>query len=357
MATYWYQEAMLVAMFFFSQEGSSVRTAGDLCFSFADQIEEYDRSPALKAYWANLAPSRKNLASRDIEEQWEKLVHKPLSLLSRKDVSLLVIDAIDECTIATRVFLLQCLLASVSSGALPNIRILLTTRNEPDIQQVLQHETLGATIIHKSLHAPTDPAGNDEDIAFYLDHRLSQMRAFDFTPVERTQRCNGLFIFAFLACELLKESYTKPQPFRDILNEFTPLDALYHRVLTRADGNPKYTRDVLRMILGVIVVAQVPLSIAAISSLLPETTDPVDVGGIVSNLGSIISSGGFDEPVYILHATFMEFPLRQRWVTSNSNTARKDDRRPVGSAWESWPMRTRGQGIILGGFLANFWSP
>lgn len=38
----------------------------------------------------------------------------------------------------------------------------------------------------------------------------------------------------------------------------------------------------------------------------------------------MIASGGIDDPVHILHTTFMEFLFRQSWVISRSNTARNE---------------------------------
>lgn len=321
LAKEWYSEGLLVAMFFFSQESTSVGTASDFCFSVADQIEEFDRSPELKAYWESIFASRKNLASRDFDEQWSKLVLRPLSMFSQRGNLLLVIDAPDECTAPTRTPLLECLLKACSSESLQHIRVLLTTRNEPDLLRLLRHKDFSNIILHKSLR---NSANSNADVAFYVNQRLDQSEIFTSSPEQRVlliDRCDGLFIFAFLACNLLEDACSDDRPLADILHEFTSLDALYHRTLSRADRSPKFTREPLRMILGVIVIAQEPLSISAIKDLLAPSVGSVDVAALVGRLGTILGSGGIDDPLYILHATFTEFLLRQNWITTGGRKA------------------------------------
>jgi NACHT domain len=321
LAKEWYNDGILVAMFFFSQESTSVGTASDFCFSIADQIEEFDRSPDLKAYWESIFAGRKNLASRDFDEQWSKLVLRPLSMLSQRGNLLLVVDAPDECTASTRIPLLECLLKACSSESLLHIRVLLTTRNEPDLLKLLRHNAFSNIILHKSLRNSTN---SNADVAFYVNQRLDQNEIFTSSPEQRlllVDRCDGLFIFAFLACNLLEDACSDDRPLEDILHEFTSLDALYHRTLSRADRSPKFTREPLRMILGIIIVAQEPLSISAIKDLLVPSVGSMDVAALVGRLGTILASGGIEEPLYILHATFTEFLLRQNWVTTSGRKA------------------------------------
>jgi hypothetical protein len=66
----WLREGILAARFYFSQEGSAVRTANDFCCSIADQIEAFDDNADLKAYWDSISKSRKVLSSEDVEVQW-----------------------------------------------------------------------------------------------------------------------------------------------------------------------------------------------------------------------------------------------------------------------------------------------
>ena len=301
--------------FFFSQAGSSMQTASDFCFFIRGQIQAYG-GPELDEYWRKLTPMLDILRSQRIEQQWAKLVYEPLCLLPKSDLRVLVVDALDECTLDTRRPLLECILKAASSGSLPHIRIFITTRNEPDILNLLRDGAYSKSIIHKPLRTL---ASDKADVALYVNDRLDRANIFTSSPDQRRRlidRCDGLFIFAFLACKLLEDTGGEEKPLEDLLREFTSLDVLYHRTLSRADTVKQYTREVLKSILGVIVVAKQPLSISAIADLLQPPVKATTVETTIEKLGSILGSGGVDEPVYILHATFTEFLLRQSWVTT-----------------------------------------
>jgi hypothetical protein len=325
----WSSQPTIPLAFFFSLEGAGMQTATDFCFFIKEQIEALGL-PELHDYWKGLAPSLTILRSQKVEQQWARLVLEPLRLLPKSEPRILIVDALDECTMATREPLLGCILKACSSGSLPHMRIFLTARNEPDITKLLQNTAYNKSIIQKSLrNSPSAKA----DVALYVNHRLDESSIFDSAPEQRQlliDRCDGLFIFAFLACKLLEDACGESRPLEDILHEFTSLDVLFYRTLSRADVTPKYTRELLKNILGTIVAAQAPLSLSAITDLLPTPPKPAtrakltDVANMVGRLGSILGSGGIDEPVYILHATFTEFLLRQTWVTTSGDRARND---------------------------------
>jgi NACHT domain len=325
----WSSQPTTPLAFFFSLEGAGTQTATDFCFFIKEQIEALGL-PELHDYWKGLAPSLTILRSQKVEQQWARLVLEPLRLLPKSETRVLVVDALDECTMATREPLLECILKACSSESLSHMRIFITTRNEPDIVKLLQNSVYKKSVLQKSLrNSPSAKA----DVALYVNHRLDETNIFTSAPEQRqilTDRCDGLFIFAFLACKLLEDACGDSQPLEDILHEFTSLDVLFYRTLSRADVTPKYTRELLKNILGTIVVAQEPLSVSAITDLLPTPAKqtarakPTDVANMVGRLGSILGSGGIDEPVYILHATFTDFLLRQTWVTTSGERARND---------------------------------
>ncbi|KIM22150.1 hypothetical protein M408DRAFT_28960 [Serendipita vermifera MAFF 305830] len=275
--------------FFFSQAGASVQTATDFCFSMGEQIRALPGSDQ-EEYWKKLESTFTILRSQGVPRQWAKLVMEPLSKLPASETHVLLIDALDECTIATREPLLECLLNAISAGSLPNIRVFITTRNEPDILKFIQNQTIRTSASAKA------------DVAFYVNHRLDEANLF--VSDSPSQDAGG-----------------ETKPLQDILHEFTSLDVLYHQTLARADTAPKYTREPLKNILGIVAVAQEPLPITALAALLPASDKPAadslkQVQTLVGKLGSILGSGGVDEPVYILHATFKEFLLRQTWITT-----------------------------------------
>lgn len=310
----WVAQGPTPLAFFFSQQGVSVNTATDFCLYMKETIKSLFEGPELEAHWKKVESSITILKSQSVEQQWKKLVYEPLCMIPKSEVRVMIIDALDECTFATRSDLLKLILTACASGSLPHIRFFITTRNEVDILKVLRNEAYSNFVIHKALR---NTANAKTDVEFYVDHRLDEAGIFVSAPEERrllVDRCDGLFIFAKLACQLLEDCNGGEKPLKDILKEFTELDTLYFKTLANADKKPQYTRQVLKDILGVIVAAHEPLSMTAIAALLPTSTKVTDVDSVVSKLGSILGSAGANDPVYILHATFTEYLLRQSWV-------------------------------------------
>jgi hypothetical protein len=316
----WSNQGPTPLAFFFSQGGAAVHTATDFCFFLKEQIKALEGGPELDEYWRKLEPTLTILRSQNTSQQWKRLVYEPLCMLPKSDVRVLLVDALDECTLATRGDLLKCILSASSSGSLPHIRIFITTRNEPDIRRLLLDDAYSKIVIQKTLR---NSESAKTDVAFYVNHRLDESGVFESEPENRRlliDRCDGLFIFAFLACQLLEESYGGDKPLEDILREFTQLDVLYNQTLYNAEKPAKYNRELLKSTLAVVVAAIEPLSITAIAALLPTPTRAASVHTLIGKLGSILGSSGVDEPVYILHATFREFLLRQSWVTTTQVT-------------------------------------
>lgn len=141
----------------------------------------------------------------------------------------LVIDALDECDKETRPRLLKYLLETCVSKSQPRIRLLLTTRIEEDICRILEMDTFRDRIVSRSLR---DSEASRADVVRYVDYRLDVGRVIGIGTSQREKlldRCNGLFIFASLACDLLERGCADDQLLlQDMLDEFTSLDALYH---------------------------------------------------------------------------------------------------------------------------------
>ncbi|KIM23456.1 hypothetical protein M408DRAFT_263466 [Serendipita vermifera MAFF 305830] len=312
----WSMSKQKTLAFFFSREGAATQTATDFCFFIGEQIRVAG-GPEIKEYWSKLEPGLVLLRQQPVQQQWTRLVYEPLCLLPNDGPLILIIDALDECTKATRADLLKCALNACTSGMLPQLRLYITTRNEADIVPLLQNDAYEKNIVHKSLLGSSSAK---EDVGLYVSHRLDEINAFMSDSKPRSlliERCGGLFIFAFLACKLLEDAYNENEPLDSILHSFTSLDVLYHQTLSRADNNIVKNREQLKNILQIIVIAQEPLSITAISDLLPSNASTNSVKKAISNLGSLLASREIDDPVYILHATFTEFLLRQNWVATS----------------------------------------
>ncbi|KIM20897.1 hypothetical protein M408DRAFT_118709 [Serendipita vermifera MAFF 305830] len=295
--------------FFFSNTSS--HDASTLCISLAKQIIGCCDGADWDEYWAGLSSELASQASQNVENLWEKLVSQPFGKCTKHRCHVLVVDALDECEKDTRTRLLKCALKACTSKSQPQLRLLLTTRTENDIRDVLEMEEFYDAIVFKSLR---NSETSREDIARYVEYRLNEDKATGLKPEQRNQlvdRCNGLFIFAFHACNLVKKERPKDQllVLGEILAECTSLDALYRRALSQVGNLSKRVRVRLMDILRVILVAREPLSIKTIALFLSEEAD--DVNDIVKDLGSILGSSAVDNPVYILHATLTEFLHRE----------------------------------------------
>jgi hypothetical protein len=200
------------------------------------------------------------------------------------------------------------------------LRLVLTTRNESDILQILKQTGYDEKVKRKALESF---AHAKKDVERYVNYRLDNNECFEFSPEQRDQlvrRCAGWFIFASIACDLLDDAYLKDQSLDDILFKFTSLDALYHTAISAAlrsstsSETRRATQEELKKVLGTILVAREPLSISSIAELAQ-----IPLGSVrkfIGRLGSILASNGVHDPVYILHNTFTEFLVRQTWVPS-----------------------------------------
>ena len=300
--------------FIFSFSNESTRKAQALCISLAKQIIGACYGLSWDKHWAKLSSTLSSPLTQSVENLWNKLVYEPLGICGVHERHVVVVDALDECGQETRIPLLKCLLDACISTSQPQIRLLLTTRKEDDIRGILEMDAFHHAILSRSLR---DSEMSRADIAHYIDYRLKAAKVVGLEMAQRKQlveRCNGLFMFASLACDLLQSECAGDQSVRlhDMLEEFTSLDALYHRTLSRVVNNSEYIQARLMDTLRVIMVAREPLSIGAIAAFL--SVDINTVNTIVKKLGSILGSGTVDEAVYILHATLKEFFLRESWI-------------------------------------------
>ena len=306
MAEEWSKEQCF--SFFFSTD--SAHKARTLCISLAKQVIASCYGQNWDEYWAKLPSDLSSPISQNVENLWEKLVAQPFGICGVHKRHVLVVDALDECEKGTQVQLLKCLLGACTSKSQPEIRLLLTTRKEEDI--IREMAAFHDAIVLRSLR---DSEASRADITRYVNYRLGVGEVIELGTEQRKQlidRCNGLFMFASLACDLLKKACADdlPRLLQDILDKFTSLDTLYLQTLSQVGNSLDYTRARLMDILRVILVARESFSITDIAALLSMKVNSVEK--IVKQLGSILSSGAIDQPVYILHATLKEFLLRER---------------------------------------------
>lgn len=220
MAAEWVPEQCF--LFFFSN--TSGDRAQTLCISFARQIIGTCYGVGWDEYWAELASELSSPASHDTENLWEKLVSQPLAKCTEHANHVIVVDALDECDANTRIPLLKCLLKTCFSEAQPRHRLLLTTRKDHDIEEILAQNSYREKILHISLG--DSPTTTESDIVRYVEHRLRKLTDEDFDPTAEqlgrlVERCDGRFTLASTALGLLEEElpHNRYHRLQNILEE------------------------------------------------------------------------------------------------------------------------------------------
>ncbi|KAG8847344.1 hypothetical protein FRB91_011888 [Serendipita sp. 411] len=307
----WEKEQLLASRFFFSRGNSGTSTATDLCIHLARDLSV--RYPHLQDQLSK--PLEEAASIFQFDKLWEKLVFEPLSQLTEKTV--LVIDGLDECTPASREDFLEALLRDFGQSN-PLVHFFITTRLEDEITSLLQSRQ--DVVLARVQQTEQQRRANVRDIARYIEFEFEKMKnpPMNHQSAQRLlERADGLFIFASTVCAVLAKSFERQRLFDDILNYkgFTNLDGLYLGILQRVLPSDPFSRQALNDVLGVILAAREPLSIAALQACCPNVSS---VRGIVESLGSVLSLGGelqqsdAETFVSIIHQTFRDFLLQKK---------------------------------------------
>jgi NACHT domain len=254
--------------------------------------------------------------------QFRRLLIDPLSSFpTLRTPIVFVFDALDQCGTPEERESLMNVLSEQSGHLPPAIRFIFTSRAESDIRRAFDPQPPQPHILTRELDITTQ--ANTDDISSYFRHGLSIVRAKnkrlslgadwpgEETIRELTERASGLFIWASTALEFI-DGYN-PKICLDIIlkGEVAPaaqaaLDSLYKTAL-ESEGNwddKDFVTD-FRAILGLVLVAETPLSSSAIDRLLGKRTScPAD--HTVSKLACVLQQ---TPTVRVLHSSFAEFLL------------------------------------------------
>ena len=309
----------LGAFFFFNRDIPQ-RNFATLIRTLAYRLAMFD--PRFGATISRVAANYDNIAEMRLEFQFENL----LSANALKSVKwsggpiLLIIDGLDECgSQADRKTLMHVLSKGFSD--LPSfIRIMVVSRQEPDIQYALGS--------HRHLRAyplDIDSVTNKDDISEFIRHRLEEIRIKDGYLDDDwpgddkinslAKGAGGLFIWASTACLYIENGYAPSRRLSELISTqsggnssgpFGQLDSLYKTGLQSAAlwNDPSFCSDCCN-ILGAILCARVPLSCSVIDTLL---TLPKDTPSLktVSRLRCVLQVSE-SERIRILHPSFHDY--------------------------------------------------
>ncbi|KAF8962292.1 hypothetical protein BDZ97DRAFT_1702551 [Flammula alnicola] len=269
----------------------------------------------------------------DITQQWKELVVKPAQQLSDAMVGpiLIVIDALDESGGAdSRKQLLRILAGKLNDADShilklpPNLRILLTSRPEPDICNIL----LDVRHVYQQSMDSIPRASTKDDILSYVSHEIADIMDSvpDGTPlISLASKADGLFEWARLACAYVQgdnDAGLTPQERLDAVLSHAPedrvllLDQMYMFTLRAIFPPGRPRRDTIlnrfRSTMGQILGTLESLSLRSLNAMRvcfpdEDSLSLRQVDPIVKHMGSLLSGIDSSVPVRPLHASFPEF--------------------------------------------------
>ena len=271
----------------------------------------------------------------DVLQQWKELIMKPAKTLSEAIMGpiVIIIDALDESgSKESRRLLLRILGNAITDSHItdlpPNLRILLTSRPLPDIQDALMD---GMHVQQKSMDT-IPPDSTHRGILRYVSEELSKVN-FDEIPREEVVASlagssGPIFEWARLACAYIRGdddtgTGLEPQERFDAIMHNTKdhtglLDGMYKLTLetifpevqpsSRGNLGLERFKSVLAQILGTMD----PLSLRSLASMRfhfpAKGLGKFDIRTIVAPMAALLS-GATDPsvPIRPLHASFADF--------------------------------------------------
>jgi WD40 repeat protein len=332
---YFAKTGLLGASFFVSRQVAERRRAPNVVRTIAYQLAR-KQSVFADTLSATLQDAPDLASAKGLQNLTTELLFKPAGGIAANAGLLIVIDALDECTedIDGRAGgqLLPLLLRELPqlSG---RIKLLLTSRAEPEIIRMFNVASLGSQQTVMQLHN-LDAAVVRSDIRTYLTSSFARIATarpdlglLDWPPSEDVNTLvdltDVLFVFAATVVRFVGAPRYSPRARLDILlarresksaMPYHFLDQLYIEVLkasVRSDQQEDEEElcERLRNVVGVIVAAQQPLSVAVHTILLD--VDLAEVQLTVESLSALLL-GTSNEPVRIFHPSFPDFIVNPR---------------------------------------------
>jgi WD40 repeat protein len=326
---------LLGASFFFSRQLAERRHAPNVVRTIAYQLAR-KQAVFADALSATLQDAPDLASAEGLQRLTTELLFNPAGVTAADTRLLLVIDALDECNEDSSGRPGGELLPLLLRGLLQlsgRIKLLLTSRAEPEIVRMFKAASLGSQQTVMQLH-DLDAVVVRSDIRAYFNASFANIATARPElgllnwPSEKdidvlVDLTNVLFVFAATVVRFVGTPKYSPRSRLDILlarreskseMPYHWLDQLYIQVLqtsVRSDQK-EFAEELcerLRNVVGVIVAAQQPLSISVHAILL--NVDQAEVQLMVESLSSLLLST-HSEPVRIFHPSFPDFIVNSR---------------------------------------------
>jgi len=285
--------------------------------TLAHQLALFDCSFAEELH--SQIEARPRITESSLDAQFQHLLQEPLAAISTKHdwgPIVIVLDALDECgTPVSRKSLLKALSSSLPN--LPNrFRLLIASRDEPDIDATLSRLNID---VHD---VPIDDESTSSDIKLlFQQHLASDADVFvrcglppDWPGERVIQRLvtlsGGLFIWASTTIRFIESGFPEER-LEKVLSasaqgtSHARLDDLYRVALTHPfESYDESELEAVHSILGAIVVSREQLTDEQLSRLLGLTVGKVH--HVLSRLQPLLR-GGHGRPAQLLHTSFTDF--------------------------------------------------
>jgi hypothetical protein len=324
------EKGLLGASFFMSRQVEERRHAPNVLRTLAHQFSRHQ--PAFfDAISATLRDSPELALSESLQKLTTELLVKPAGVFAVNTGLLIVIDAMDECSEDRSGRpggeLLPILLRGLQklSG---RVKLLLTSRAEPEIARMFELATLGTQQRVMQLH-DLDASVVRSDIKTYLSRSFSDIatrypaHALLNWPSQEdidalVNLADILFVFAATVVRFVATPRQSPRARLDLIladresrlaSPYRFLDELYLQVLRASvDSEEKEDQETLcetlRTVVGSIVAAQHPLSAPVHALLLDTYPDRMQL--MVGSLSALLLNKS-GEPVRVFHPSFPDF--------------------------------------------------
>ena len=317
-----YDRKRLVASFFFSRGGGDISHARRFVVTIAAQLAH--KSPAFKDLLRKAISEDEGIIERVLRDQWRELIIGPLSQLEAGSLPsplIIVIDALDECETESDIKQVLRLLADTRGLDRVNLRVLVTSRPDIPIRDgfsQFSNDEYRDLVLHDISEFTVD-----RDISLFLKHNLSMIRPPEQVIERLVRKASGLFIWAATTCRFVHEGKRFSEERLAMILEVNStaitapekhLNEVYITILKHSTS-PSYTdkergdlRDLLRHILGSIVVLFSLLSPNSLSKILQVTKK--DIEQTLENLQAILDvPEDQTRPLRLHHPSFRDFLL------------------------------------------------
>jgi hypothetical protein len=325
------ENGQLGASFFFSRGGGDVGHAEKFFTTIAVQLSK--KSQHLEQHICDAIKKNGDIATQSLGDQWRQLIFGPLSKLSGdSSFYILVIDALDECTDDKDIRTILQLLAEAHSLRTVRLRVFLTSRPEIPVRHGFyqipeaEHQDF---IIHNISRSIVD-----HDIRIYLEYNFRLISqecsldtgwpgAQDITYL--VHNASGLFIWVATTCRFIQEgrrfaAKRLAMILENSSNAITApekhLDNIYITVLRHSifsehsEEEKEMSYDMLRYILGSVVILSSPLPPCSLSKLLHVSKEEFDQ--TLDGLHAILEVPKYQaRPLHLHHPSFRDFLLNK----------------------------------------------